>query len=177
MYSFRAALRGTCQTRGRATGRSGRWYRQAAMKRVLVNEHLLNAHSKTLNVNEPRWAPWRSAASSILRTRRSSGILSPVSITRQQEGNSYWSPYSTNHRYHWQRHYYENWGTKQCCDRSEQKFLYIVYTPICVILGTLVANEVKKIFKWICLGGKTAVWWGQFPPCPFLATSLTLWPL
>ena len=49
-------------------------------------------------------------------------------------GNGYWSLYSTNHHNHWQRHYYENGGTKQCCERSEKKN-FGVCIPNCDILG------------------------------------------
>jgi len=45
-------------------------------------------------------------------------------------GNSYWSSYSTNYPNHWQRHYYENGSTKQCCERSEPNFFFWFVPPV-----------------------------------------------
>ena len=84
----------------------------------------------------------------------------PIGATKNFRGggNSYWSPYSTNHRNHWQHHYYENGDTKQSWAE-----IILVFTPTVTFWGTLVANEVKKIFKWNLFEVQNGSL-GQLPP-------------
>jgi len=78
-------------------------------------------------------------------------------------GNIYWSLYSTNHRNHWQRHYYENVGTKQCCERSEQKFFWVV-PPIVTFWVYISYKWSQKIFQMnLFLGARRQFW----PHVPF----------
>jgi len=74
---------------------------------------------------------------------------------------SYWSPYSTNHRNHWQRHYYDNGPLPNNAASEVSRNFFGLYTPNCDILGYISRKWSQKKFKWICLGGKTVVWWGQ----------------
>ena len=56
---------------------------------------------------------------------------------------------------------------KQCCERNEQKkFLFGPPIVTFYFLGTLVANEVKKIQMNLFGGNQTAVWGGVIAPVP-----------
>ena len=46
------------------------------------------------------------------------------------------------------------WGTKQCCERSEHKFFWGFYPKLWHFWGTLVANEVKKLWNIFVLKAK-----------------------
>ena len=65
--------------------------------------------------------------------------------------NSYWSPYSTNHRNHRQRHYYENEGTKESCELSEQKNFWFVSQ---LWHSGYTSCKWSQTIKLICLGAK-----------------------
>ena len=57
---------------------------------------------------------------------------------------------------YWAMPQFWEWGTKQCCERSEHK-IFGFLPQIVTFLGTLVANEVQKIVEYICIEGKKAV--------------------
>ena len=76
--------------------------------------------------------------------------------TKNFRGAIYWSPYSTNYRNHWQRHYYENGVLNNAAsEATASRTICLVYTPNCDILGVplIVANEVK-IFQMNLFGGQ-----------------------
>ena len=118
-------------------------------------------------LTQPSQSPSHSAATRhVARLRRLGGA------TKNFRGNSYWSPYSTNHRNHWQRHYYENGGIKQCCERSNQNFFLVNCTPIVTFWLYISRKWSQKFFKWICLGARRQFGGGITPvPLPGYVTG------
>ena len=83
-------------------------------------------------------------------------------------GNSYWSPYSTNRRNHWQRNYYENGVQNKAASDSSRKKWFVL--PIIVTFWGYISRKwSQKNSKWICLGEKRQ-FGGRFNFCPLPRT-------